>query len=109
MNNEYVTKKMGGAKLLIKKKPEKKKIRKGKNKQTGVNVDKKSYDFKKAIKYGKECLIFTDLGAVHLLCKTTLGGGGGIFLYFLLFNSNWLCAYFYFVPKVSSNYWVNRL
>ena len=47
MDNEYVTKKMGGAKLLIKKKPEKKKIRKGKNKQTGVNVDKKSYDFKK--------------------------------------------------------------
>ena len=44
MDNEYVTKKMGGAKLLIKKKPEKKKIRKGKNKQTGVNVDKKSYE-----------------------------------------------------------------
>ena len=47
MDNEYVIKKMGGAKLVIKKKPEKKKIRKGKNKQTGVNVDKKSYDFKK--------------------------------------------------------------
>ena len=37
----------GRSKVADKKKPEKKKIRKGKNKQTGVNVDKKSYDFKK--------------------------------------------------------------